>query len=1217
MANTIQIPIGGESAVAIAARAARDAAIAAAGTVTIDAAAVEAARVEVAGNQATVAANTILAQDAAAAAVPAAATATTKAAEALASATAAGGSAASALASAVSALATEANVSAAAANAAIRRTTLALLNAVTGSPTGTVGEVYSEAANNGTYRWSGSAWDLVSRATIPTLDTRATAATLTSAEQLGVTSLLQSTLVNGGANITSGGNLSGLSIPSGSTGNSSLLTVNVYFTQAEAARLAGKSILITVVYTVTANFLTEKPHNATVSANGATTATHVSTTQVGTTLTRIARYTVSANDTLVGIVYQVGTSTSTANSHTLTPTSIKWTAEDNDAMATERAQMLRRLGIGSVWDRLLPAATAGSGGSVITRGGRPVGCLTPIGATGSAGLVQPRLPISPALRALLNGRRLKITWGVTTSAGFARVLTPTGQIFNTSGSATARTISITRHQITSTRRVIEISMLMAGNEAELIPYIVQTGGSAAVADESWELTDYAVDIVSSSGDALTIDQLHDLARQAAAPSRIGLGLVNDEATTIIQANGSTTLRGTTGLNFPSLVTGTSALIQRRWDSSNFDISSLTGRTILWTLAFDCSANFSRVPSLTAQYYVGASVFTGGAYMVQNERISTSRYVVRWRQKVIGTETAFAPFIIFSNAPNAAVEWIDNGKLTAVLDVSTHDVLALDEENYQAGLKSAARSGASQALAAQRGYYRTVAVKTDGTGDYLTPQAAIAAITDATAVRRTLVQIYPGVYDVSPGITAKAYVDMEGTDVSRCWLQCHMPDATAVASLNNAAVINPNVECTVRGLRLSVQNGRYAVHPDSPTGATDTALLFEDCLIEHYGNAGAIAYQTSLGVSGDPGGVFGATSAWGSGLASGQSFTLRRCTLRSPQSAYFAHTNGDYTRPSRQVLEDMTLIPTNAGQHSVLVQPLGDGQNSVLEIRRCVLGGPIGLQAYGNLSDDPALQVANRANVRMVISGSTPVAYNYTDSTARALRIESASTGGSSAVTVSGTAATAMFGDVVSDVSGGGVAAAVYGTWDVITTGYTLGARLGDCSSVSKALVVTVDGGAPLTVTFAANHAGQSNATVLALINAALGAAATASLMDVTERFRPIFADDEVIIKNTDSVMLRRKRAIAYQADGTGRVMTSGDAAALFAGIALEPIPPGGFGRIKARGVLRASVDLERTEAGALSFGLTLGVSGADGRLTLGAAVPLLAAISAADVRVIV
>jgi hypothetical protein len=57
----------------------------------------------------------------------------------------------------------------AAASAAVRRPTLADLQAVTTSPTGALGEVYAETANNGSYRWDGAAWTLVSRATLPFL----------------------------------------------------------------------------------------------------------------------------------------------------------------------------------------------------------------------------------------------------------------------------------------------------------------------------------------------------------------------------------------------------------------------------------------------------------------------------------------------------------------------------------------------------------------------------------------------------------------------------------------------------------------------------------------------------------------------------------------------------------------------------------------------------------------------------------------------------------------------------------------------------------------------------------------------------------------------------------------------------------------------------------------------------------------------------------------
>lgn len=158
-ASTIQIPLPGESAVAVAARAARDAAIAAAGGAAVDAADVEAARAEVASNQADVAANTVLAQDAAAlavpaaaAAVPAAVTATTKAAEA--------------------AAARDAAV-VAVGSGRLRKATLAELNAALDYPADAVGEVDSDGANNGQYVKVGASgtgsWARTSTATVNSL----------------------------------------------------------------------------------------------------------------------------------------------------------------------------------------------------------------------------------------------------------------------------------------------------------------------------------------------------------------------------------------------------------------------------------------------------------------------------------------------------------------------------------------------------------------------------------------------------------------------------------------------------------------------------------------------------------------------------------------------------------------------------------------------------------------------------------------------------------------------------------------------------------------------------------------------------------------------------------------------------------------------------------------------------------------------------------------
>ena len=144
----------------------------------------------------------------------------------------------------------------------------------------------------------------------------------------------------------------------------------------------------------------------------------------------------------------------------------------------------------------------------------------------------------------------------------------------------------------------------------------------------------------------------------------------------------------------------------------------------------------------------------------------------------------------------------------------------------------------------------------------------------------------------------------------------------------------------------------------------------------------------------------------------------------------------------------------------------------------------------------------------------------------------------------------------------------------------LGKRLGDCSSVAKTLSVSVDGDAPIVVTFNASHTAQSNATVLGIINAALGANATASLYAIGERYRPLMYDEERDLLDNTATGIHRGSVLAF--DGSYRnvrLMTSADAANLYAGVAWEDIYPGGRGRVKTAGWLALS-DVLRTDAGA-------------------------------------
>ncbi len=167
-----------------------------------------------------------------------------------------------------------------------------------------------------------------------------------------------------------------------------------------------------------------------------------------------------------------------------------------------------------------------------------------------------------------------------------------------------------------------------------------------------------------------------------------------------------------------------------------------------------------------------------------------------------------------------------------------------------------------------------------------------------------------------------------------------------------------------------------------------------------------------------------------------------------------------------------------------------------------------------------------------------------DDFGRALKIESVTESSISEIAVSGNAVPVIFGSVVSKPGAGGIRGYVHGEFDVSGTPVgpnadlqitSLGKRLGDCTSVNKVLTIEIDGTSSVNVIFNANYTSASNATILSMINAALGSAATASLYAVGERYRPLFADEERTFINSSATGIHMGAACAYTSDRTVRL----------------------------------------------------------------------------------
>ncbi|WP_166415705.1 hypothetical protein [Cochlodiniinecator piscidefendens] len=354
-----------------------------------------------------------------------------------------------------------------------------------------------------------------------------------------------------------------------------------------------------------------------------------------------------------------------------------------------------------------------------------------------------------------------------------------------------------------------------------------------------------------------------------------------------------------------------------------------------------------------------------------------------------------------------------------------------------------------------------------------------------------------------------------------------------------------------------------------------------------------------------GNYWGAQYAVGSGLSSGQVVRLQDSTFISRRRGGFSyHTNVDFDTPTRVELIRSRFVARQDGTNSFELKPRASFQPEVCFAQGCVFGGDIAVKIDPWLQTDLAKQPADHNEITITGHGNSPAVFLNEDF-GEALRIKSATQDASSSVAIAGTAAVAdIFGDGLTDrfyerVGSPGFGAAAWGWGDVSAQGVglnkdvvikTLGKRLGDCTSSRKALSGTIDGGAPITVTFDQNHTDQDNAAVLAIINGALGSAGVASIFKPGARKRPMFADEEQALKNTSGTGIRMGAVLAY--DGTFdrvRLMTNADAASLFAGVAWEDIASNDKGRVKTKGYLPLT-DITRADALPVTFGTTFSIA---------------------------
>ncbi|HCU1177600.1 TPA: hypothetical protein OUG49_000001, partial [Klebsiella pneumoniae] len=677
-------------------------------------------------------------------------------------------------------------------------------------------------------------------------------------------------------------------------------------------------------------------------------------------------------------------------------------------------------------------------------------------------------------------------------------------------------------------------------------------------------------------------------------------------------NGGVLNKGTRTLSVPAGSSGNNSYIQPFIDYSS--LVKFPGARLKLSVIFATSDDVIVQSPVSVNLRVNspAGQNNTAAEMTRVKALTSKMLLAELVYTLAGTETTLAPYLQIKSSTLRSADAVFQ---LADIRAEFMDITALgDTLNDQmlsfrlSALKAAIDKEISDATGGVT-YYKTVTIKQDGSGDYTSLTAAIAANGGGfTALTQILYQLYSGIYP-ERNINFPAYITVDG--IGNPWIKGELPADVDPAQIPLNQTIWMNNTATIRNVKITCKNMRYPIHSDAqayPDLSIKNAVLnVEGCHIEHYGNAEAQAYQDSIssGVS-----VWSSCHAWGGGLHSGEKINCLNTDFISPTTAFYSHSNKDFDAPCRITIRGGSLRNRDPNGISALaVQNLGSGQVSFLNMEGVTIQGAISVDSNTWRAEKLENELADRnAEMRIYLHGCSPVAVRSTND-ARALQLISIDSA-SSAVSVSGSAVPALFGQNPVVIKGGsGYPARVLSAHSVKgeVAGGLIGQRLGDCTAVNKTLTIVFDGGSPVTLTLAANYTAMSNDAVVSALNAQLNDSAGRAFSVITpyNYSAPVYQSDrEVILTNTSGAVILKGTAVAFNGSKlNARRATNSDTRAAIAGIALENIAPGVQGRIQGSGYINTTY-IAFSGAPPTAFLASCSVN-ADATLSAGGTTPLL------------
>lgn len=403
----------------------------------------------------------------------------------------------------------------------------------------------------------------------------------------------------------------------------------------------------------------------------------------------------------------------------------------------------------------------------------------------------------------------------------------------------------------------------------------------------------------------------------------------------------------------------------------------------------------------------------------------------------------------------------------------------------------------------------IKVKKDGTGDFTNLMSALTSITTASASNRFIVQLYDDVYGyqktdyvLPSGLSffvlahVRSFIKLMGMNGVRT-IYGELPANLLLADYENTETVHLDGFGELENIKIVAKNIRYALHYERANGIVNQNTIFKARRWEaiHLGSEEVPAPQR-----------WTATDAVGTGITTGVQYDFDGVRILGARYGLRIHSNTLDHMPNKFRFKNSTFASMLSEGIALIIDNSPTSRESrFVELNNCAIEGKF----YVNILASSGMSVINKIvpSIRINGGGNTPFFFQNDQTFGQVLRITSNTTGLTSVVKLI-TDDAGLFGNITARKGSLGLKCFLQGDNELIQSGTAdrrniIGHRLGNCTAVSKNLVLNIDG-TNRTVVFNQNYSDGNYAvaplidsgTILSAINSQLVGYAVADYFSV-------------------------------------------------------------------------------------------------------------------------